>query len=130
MTEALFFRSRLWIFPPVICTPFSVPNTGNARLCGWIDFDYNGQGGDGTFETDERSCIDTLACPGGGTAGICDLTFTAPGDFVHNNNQITYARFRIGPNAAEVESPTGLAFGGEVEDYEIPANTPAGHFKS
>ena len=101
----------------------NVPYTGNARLCGWIDFDYNGQGGDGTFETDERSCIDTLACPGGGVAGACDLVFTAPADFVHNNNQITYARFRIGPNAAEVESPTGLAFGGEVEDYEIPANT-------
>ena len=31
----------------------SVPYTGNARLCGWIDFDYNGQPGDGTFETDE-----------------------------------------------------------------------------
>ncbi len=101
----------------------SVPYTGNARLCGWIDFDYNSQAGDGTFETDERSCIDTSTCSGGGTTGSCDLIFTAPTDFIHNDDQITYARFRIGPNATEVESPTGIAFGGEVEDYEISVDT-------
>lgn len=101
----------------------SVPYVGNARLCGWIDFDYNGQAGDGTFETDERTCIDTAACPGAGVAGVCDLVFTAPADFLHNDNQITYARFRIGPTAAEVETPSGIAFGGEVEDYEIAIDT-------
>ena len=105
-----------------------VPYSGTARLCGWIDFDINGQGGDGTFEIDERVCVDTDAgeCTGGGTTGVCTLEFTIPADFVFDGTQDTWARFRIaeqtaGPNP--VESPTGMVFTGEVEDYIIDANT-------
>lgn len=108
--------------------PVDVPYTGDARLCGWIDFDINGQPGDGTFETDERVCVDTSggSCTGGGVSGTCTLDFTIPADFVFDGTQETWARFRIGPltgGVNPVESPTGLVVAGEVEDYRIEANT-------
>jgi uncharacterized repeat protein (TIGR01451 family) len=77
-----------------------------ATLCGWIDFDRNG-----TFDTGERQC----ATPGAG-ATSATLTWTVTsGVSVGASN----ARFRLGYTAAQVQSPTGLADSGEVEDYPI-----------
>ena len=82
-----------------------VNNTSGAtvRLCGWIDFDTNGQGGatgDGAFGADEGSCITVPLATGGGctvvgTTATCSLTWTVPADYVRNNASGTYARFRV-----------------------------------
>ena len=126
--------------------------TGNAaRLCGWIDFDMNGQGGDGSFENtppgdgvSERACVTTAgtvpALPGGssldpdngsctGTAPTftCTLNFTAPDDFVFIANEPTFARFRVTTDVSfftdTSPSPTGAVANGEVEDHLVPPNT-------
>lgn len=102
--------------------------SATARLCGWIDFDINGGAQDGTFETDERSCITVPAsgsnasCTGAGTTFTCSMSWTVPADFVYTNSA-TFARFRLATVASEAESPTGFANSGEVEDYQIPAGT-------
>ena len=60
-----------------------------ATLCGWIDFDTNGQGGqtgDGAFSADEGSCITIPAsggnasCTASGTTFTCSITWTVPAD--------------------------------------------------
>ncbi len=122
------------IFPPIeIPNPgdsyiVNVPYTGAARLCGWIDFDINGQAGDGTFDLDERVCVDTTdaICSGAGVSGSCALSFTIPADFIFDGTQETWARFRtsgLTTGSGAVESPIGLTFTGEVEDYRIDPNT-------
>ena len=92
-------------------TPYSldVPLSGlskSATLCGWIDFNQNG-----TFETAERAC----ATPVSG-ATTARLTWTIPANVATG---ASYARFRLGYTASQVQSPTGMADSGEVEDYPI-----------
>jgi uncharacterized repeat protein (TIGR01451 family) len=77
-----------------------------ARLCGWVDLDRSG-----TFSAAERSC----AAPSAG-ATSADLAWTVPAGATPG---LTYARFRLGYNAAQVESPTGLSDSGEVEDHAL-----------
>ncbi|MCB0906356.1 MAG: hypothetical protein KDB63_04465, partial [Nocardioidaceae bacterium] len=87
----------------------TVPISGlskSARLCGYIDFNRNG-----TFETAERAC----ASPGAG-ATSATLTWTTPAGASAGSS---YARLRLGYTAAQIESPTGRANSGEVEDYPI-----------
>lgn len=80
-----------------------------ATLCGWIDFNR-----DGDFDNpSERAC----ATAGDG-AGSVALSWTLPAGtaYVAGNS---YARFRLGYDAAAVQVPTGAADSGEVEDHTI-----------
>ncbi|MEZ5191697.1 MAG: GEVED domain-containing protein [Nocardioides sp.] len=86
--------------------------TANSRVCGWIDFNSNG-----TFETGERACANVTA---GATSA--PLSWTVPAGMTAGTS---YARFRIGETTAQINSPTGVADTGEVEDYTILfANRP------
>lgn len=79
--------------------------TAPARLCGWVDFDL-----DQTFGPAERSCV-SLAL------GATDARLRWVGRPVAPGS--SYARFRIGSTAAQVEEPTGTSGSGEVEDYPV-----------
>jgi hypothetical protein len=85
-------------------------STEQVRVCGWLDFDLSG-----SFDPAERSC--TTAAAGAGTA---TLSFIG----VPEGAGTSYARFRIGYNAVQVESPTGPSDAGEVEDYTIAVVAP------
>jgi subtilisin-like proprotein convertase family protein len=87
-----------------------------ATLRGWIDWNR-----DGDFADANEISVAT-AVPNGTVNGVFAVTWNA----VPNNaggTSATYARFRISTSAAAVASPTGQAPDGEVEDYQIPANT-------
>lgn len=91
--------------------------TNRATLAGWIDFDD-----DGTFGMDERA---TATVEPGAT--IAELVWidvdVAAGS--------TEARFRLFAGAVPEPRPTGVATGGEVEDYTVvvaSAPAPAGLF--
>ncbi|MGL4173805.1 MAG: Ig-like domain-containing protein, partial [Actinomycetota bacterium] len=101
-------------FPPLttdlIGSTYTVPvtitgATAAAKACGWIDFDRNG-----SWSTTERACA---TVPAGATS--VNLTWTIPGGTAGR----TYARVRVSHDTAQVESPTGLADSGEVEDYTL-----------
>ncbi len=131
-------------FPGAGLTPgatYTVPGivvqntTGGAvTLCGWIDFDINGQAGDGAFAADEGSCItvpasgSNSACTEGPVGTFtCSMSWTVPADFVINTSSDTYARFRVSTGALTTSSfndpGTPNISPGEVEDYRIPAGT-------
>ncbi|MGO4589646.1 DUF7507 domain-containing protein [Paenarthrobacter sp. 2TAF44] len=85
------------------------------RTCAWIDFNKNGK-----FDNPaEQACASFQ--PGATTA---TLTWTVPAGVTAGT---TYARFRIGYTAAQIESPIGGSNSGEVEDYifTIAAAAPA-----
>ncbi len=88
----------------------TVPTAGiskAARLCGYIDWNKNG-----TFEVaTEQACTSPAA---GATSNT--LTWTVPAGITPG---ATYARFRLGYTAAQVQAPTGRADSGEVEDYPV-----------
>ncbi len=87
----------------------NVPLSGSSKaatLCGWVDFNKNG-----TFDTGERAC----ASPGAG-ATSATLTWSGLSGVTAGSS---YARFRLGYTAAQVQSPTGVADSGEVEDHPI-----------
>ncbi|KAA2252568.1 DUF11 domain-containing protein [Solihabitans fulvus] len=78
------------------------------RVCGWIDFNRNG-----VFDNPgERACADFAA----GATSVT-LSWTVPNTIVAG---YTYARLRAGYDTTQVQSPTGLADSGEVEDYRLP----------
>lgn len=90
----------------------TVPVSGvskSARLCGYIDFNRDGDFGDAS----ERACANVAA--GATSAG---LTWTLPSGaaYVAGNS---YLRLRLGYTTAQIESPTGGADSGEIEDYPI-----------
>ncbi|QGN58689.1 GEVED domain-containing protein [Nostocoides sp. HKS02] len=76
-------------------------------VCGWIDFNKNG-----VFDTGERACA--AFAPGAASA---TLTWSGLSGLTAGN---TYARFRVGYNAAQTQSPIGASDAGEVEDYLLP----------
>lgn len=88
----------------------TVPISGiskTAYVCGYIDFDKGG-----TFDTvAERACATVAA---GATS--TSLAWTVPAATTAGTS---YARFRVGYTQAQVQSPTGVANSGEVEDYVI-----------
>ncbi len=107
-----------------------------ANLCGWVDFDTNGQGGgtgDGRFGADEGACISIPSagpnanCTASGTTFTCSMTWTVPADYVFNSNGSTYARFRLSNGALTTSNfnDPGVpsANPGEVEDYQISSAT-------
>lgn len=85
----------------------NVPISGASRagqVCGWIDFNINN-----TFDAGERACT---AFASGATSGT--LSWSGLSGIVAGNR---YVRLRAGYNTTQVQSPTGLADSGEVEDY-------------
>jgi uncharacterized repeat protein (TIGR01451 family) len=75
------------------------------RLCGWIDFDRNGE-----FRTPERACADVAA--GAGQASLSWLSRPAEAGR-------SFIRLRIDSVAAQAERPTGVGGTGEIEDYAV-----------
>jgi uncharacterized repeat protein (TIGR01451 family) len=94
----------------------TVGNSSAATLAGWIDFN-----GDGDFG-DAGEAATTLSIPQGTTAtGPLNWTIPTGTGIVAG---ASWARFRIGHDAAKTSVPTcaggaGMADSGEVEDYPI-----------
>ncbi len=103
---------------------FKVTNvTGTAaRLYGWIDFDKSG-----TFEADEATVVNV---PTGSDKALVTLSWaTIPADIKLGTTAI---RLRLtSDNTVTLNTPTGNASNGEVEDYplaiamDIPPNSQA-----
>ncbi|MFR0772222.1 MAG: CshA/CshB family fibrillar adhesin-related protein, partial [Limosilactobacillus pontis] len=91
-----------------------------ANIYGWIDFNQNG-----TFDEDERSDLTTITQDGTAT-----LRFTKSKTYIDPSVNELGVRLRIAKDAAQIESPTGMAFSGEVEDFKTQiTHPPKGEFK-
>ncbi|MFS9347737.1 CshA/CshB family fibrillar adhesin-related protein, partial [Streptococcus infantis] len=91
-----------------------------ANIYGWVDFNQNG-----TFDEDERSDLTTITQDGTAT-----LRFTKSKTYIDPSVNELGVRIRIAKNAKEIESPTGMAFSGEVEDFKTQiTHPPKGEFK-
>lgn len=89
---------------------FIVNASAPGKLDAWIDFNLNG-----TFDVDERVASGLQV-----NAGNNSLLVQVPEGTTAGT---TYARFRI--SSAGVNSPTGFAADGEVEDYALSLVQPA-----
>ena len=85
-----------------------------AYIYGWVDFNQNG-----TFDEDERSDMATITKDGAVT-----LNFTKSKTYVDPSVKELGVRLRIAKEAAQIESPTGMAFSGEVEDFKTQITHP------
>ena len=91
-----------------------------AHIYGWVDFNQNGK-----FDEDERSNLTTIT-----QDGTVELTFANSKTYVDPSVKELGARVRIAKKANEIESPTGMAFSGEVEDFKTQiTHPPKGEFK-
>ena len=91
-----------------------------AYIYGWIDFNQNG-----TFDEDERSDLARIT-----NDGTVELTFAKSKTYIDPIVKELGARVRIAKKATEIESPTGMAFSGEVEDFRTQiTHPPKGEFK-
>ena len=79
-----------------------------ANIYGWVDFNQNG-----TFDEDERSNLATIT-----KDGTVQLTFANSKTYIDPSVNELGVRIRIAKNAKEIESPTGMALSGEVEDFK------------
>ena len=90
----------------------TVPCAGTGTVAGWIDFDLSG-----TFTNNSPNERASGSCDG------TDATLTwnsASSNFPASLSvNTTYVRLRVATKATEVDSPTGIANDGEVEDYEL-----------
>jgi subtilisin-like proprotein convertase family protein len=89
----------------------------NAFLAGYIDWNRDGDFAD----AGERSATVTVPQASADPSNFAVTWSSVPANC--GGTTQTYARFRVGTVQSEVESPTGLAVDGEVEDYRIPVNT-------
>ena len=85
-----------------------------AHIYGWIDFNQNG-----TFDEDERSDLATIT-----KDGTVTLNFTKSKTYIDPSVNELGVRVRIAKDAAQIESPTGMAFSGEVEDFRTQVTHP------
>ena len=91
-----------------------------ANIYGWVDFNQNG-----TFDEDERSDLATITQDGTAT-----LRFTKSKTYIDPSVNELGVRVRIAKDADQIESPTGMAFSGEVEDFKTQiTHPPKGEFK-
>ena len=91
-----------------------------ANIYGWVDFNQNG-----TFDEDERSDLATITKDGPVT-----LRFTKSKTYIDPSVNELGVRVRIAKDATQIESPTGMAFSGEVEDFKTQiTHPPKGEFK-
>lgn len=82
--------------------------TGSAAyLVGYMDFNH-----DGDFEDGNEQSATVVA----NSSGTYTVTFTGVPQEIFT--EVT-CRFRLSSNQSQVESPTGFAIDGEVEDYKI-----------
>jgi len=95
--------------PPAITLPVVAPSGQNFTVNGWIDLNADGDWNDpGEFAT----------ISGTGTGASSDVTLNFPVGAA-SPATLTFARFRLSSNAAEIATPSGLAYDGEVEDYPV-----------
>ena len=85
-----------------------------ANIYGWIDFNQNG-----TFDEDERSDLATIT-----KDGTVELHFTKSKTYIDPSVNELGVRVRIAKDVAQIESPTGMAFSGEVEDFRTQVTHP------
>ena len=91
-----------------------------AHIYGWVDFNQNGK-----FDEDERSNLATIT-----QDGTVELTFANSKTYIDPSVKELGARVRIAKKANEIESPTGMALSGEVEDFRTQiTHPPKGEFK-
>ena len=89
-------------------------DAAKANIYGWIDFNQNG-----TFDEDERSDLATITKDGSVT-----LRFTKSKTYIDPSVNELGVRIRIAKDADQIESPTGMAFSGEVEDFRTQVTHP------
>ena len=85
-----------------------------ANIYGWIDFNQNG-----TFDEDERSDLATIT-----KDGTVELHFTKSKTYIDPSVTELGVRVRIAKDDKQIESPTGMAFSGEVEDFKTQVTHP------
>ena len=92
---------------------FDVTTSTAGTLAAWIDFNN-----DGNFDSNERTefSVGTLGSATTQTIAIPIPANASVGD--------VHARFRFSTSATDVQSPTGQASGGEVEDYLVTLESP------
>ena len=91
-----------------------------AYIYGWVDFNQNG-----TFDEDERSNLSKVT-----QDGTVELTFANSKTYIDPSVNELGARVRIAKKDTEIESPTGMALSGEVEDFKTQiTHPPKGEFK-
>ncbi|MFS9078608.1 CshA/CshB family fibrillar adhesin-related protein, partial [Streptococcus infantis] len=91
-----------------------------AHIYGWVDFNQNG-----IFDEDERSDLARIT-----NDGTVELTFANSKTYIDPSVNELGARVRIAKKATEIETPTGMAFSGEVEDFRTQiTHPPKGEFK-
>ena len=93
-----------------LTVPLGATAALGGQVCGWIDFDRGGSFGN---DTAEEACATFAA---GTTSAVLNWTLPAGNAYVAGNS---YARLRVGRDAASAGVPSGLANIGEVEDYPI-----------
>ncbi|WP_180380774.1 GEVED domain-containing protein [Alloscardovia macacae] len=91
------------------------PN-GNAQSYtkAWVDFNNNGK-----FDADEGSNTVTAT-----SAGTYELTFSNIPQNVDTTVTKLGMRVRTALNESEIQNPTGMAWSGEVEDFQIQQTVP------
>ena len=85
-----------------------------ANIYGWVDFNQNG-----IFDEDERSDLATITKDGSVT-----LRFTKSKTYIDPSVNELGVRVRIAKDDKQIESPTGMAFSGEVEDFKTQVTHP------
>ncbi|WP_145516136.1 CshA/CshB family fibrillar adhesin-related protein [Streptococcus salivarius] len=85
-----------------------------AYLYAWVDFNQNGK-----FDDNERSELGTIT-----KDGNVELKFNNAPALVDPSVKELGARVRIAKKANEIESPTGMALSGEVEDFLTQVTFP------
>ena len=85
-----------------------------AYLYSWVDFNQNGK-----FDDNERSELGTIT-----KDGNVELKFNNAPALVDPSVKELGVRVRIAKNAKEIESPTGMALSGEVEDFLTQVTFP------
>ena len=85
-----------------------------AYIYGWIDFNQNGK-----FDEDERSDLATIT-----KDGPVRLEFRNAKTMIDPSVTELGTRVRIASNQSDIESPTGLALSGEVEDFKTQITFP------
>jgi subtilisin-like proprotein convertase family protein len=89
-----------------------------AFLVGYIDWNRDGDFG----EANERSATVSVPANTSAPSAAFNVTWSSV-PIGAGGTTATFARFRIAFVQTEVESPTGAAASGEIEDYPIPAGT-------
>jgi len=103
-------------FPTLVLTNYTVSikmtktTAGNAYLTAWLDFNNNG-----VFDANEQSSTTTITTTGTNISTTVTWPTVPAGSTILNR----FARFRISTDNASVQTATGYAPDGEVEDYKV-----------